>query len=116
MMILWLSAALMTLTALTHSFFGERRLIGPLLAIDHPLTTKPLARQVLRFAWHLTSLLMLMTAIMTVWPHTPVILIVINGGLWLFIGLFDGLITRGRHIGWPLLSAAGVTAMLGALL
>ena len=30
------------------------------------------------------------------------------------VGLFDAVYTRGRHIGWPILTASGVFAILGA--
>ncbi|MEO8444584.1 MAG: hypothetical protein ABI567_06230 [Gammaproteobacteria bacterium] len=35
---LWLSAATMVLTALTHSILGERRLIAPILALNAGFT------------------------------------------------------------------------------
>jgi hypothetical protein len=28
------------------------------------------------------------------------------------IGLFDAVATRGRHVGWPLLTAIGIAALL----
>ena len=115
MLWLWVAAGLMVLTAMAHAVVGERRLIGPILAIDDPLLAQPLARRVIRFAWHITSLLMIMTAAMTVWPGTPRDLILLNGALWLAVGLFDGMATRGQHIGWPMLTGAGAFALLGGM-
>lgn len=110
---LWASAALMALTALVHSVLGEKRLITPLLAKDKKVLTQPLARKVIRFAWHFTSVLMLVCAAIVVWPETPRALVMITGGAWLAVGLFDAVYTRGQHVGWPLLSAAGLLALIG---
>ena len=116
MIFFWLSAIAMTLTAVLHSFAGEKRLIGPLLAIDHPVTNRPLAQMVLRFAWHLTSLFMLLTAALVIWPNVPEDLVLTTGALWLVVGIFDAIYTRGQHIGWPLLTLAGLFAILGYIL
>lgn len=112
---LWLSATIMLGTALTHSLLGERKLITPLLAIDDPLLEVPLARTLVRFAWHLTAMLMLATAVTIVWPGTPKPVIGIIGAIWLAAGLIDGVYTKAQHIGWPMLTLAGVTALAGAM-
>ena len=112
MNLLELSAAAMTLTALAHSIVGEKRLIGPLLARDIDLLSGYRASLV-RFAWHFTSLLMIVTALVVAWPGTPVPLIRITGAMWLLAGVLDAVLTRGKHIGWPLLSVAGIMALLG---
>ena len=111
---LWASAALMLLTALVHSVLGEKRLITPLLAQDNTVLTQPLSRKVVRFAWHFTALLMIISAAVVMWPETPRELVQLTGGVWLAVGLFDAIYTRGQHVGWPLLSAAGLFALLGA--
>lgn len=104
----------MALTAAMHSYFGEKRLITPLLAQDKTVLNQVLARRVTRFAWHFTSLLMLVCAAVVAWPGTARELVMITGGAWLAVGLFDAVYTRGQHIGWPVLSAAGLFALLGA--
>ncbi len=111
---LWLSAAFMATTALVHGALGEKRLIQPLLALDQGIMAVDLARRVFRFAWHAMSVLMLVSAASVVWPGTPRELILLIGAAWTAVGLVDGLYTRGRHIGWPILTASGVFAMLGA--
>ena len=116
MPLFWLSAAAMVLTAAVHSILGEKRLIGPILSISSDITSRPLARQVLRFAWHFTSVLMVVSALVVAWPGTPTPLVITTGSIWLGVGLFDAVYTRGRHIGWPLLSGAGLLALLGAIL
>lgn len=111
---LWLSAAFMVTTALVHGALGEKRLIQPLLALDQGIMAVELARKVFRFAWHAMSVLMLVSAASVVWPGTPRALILLIGAAWTAVGLADGLYTRGRHIGWPILTASGVFAILGA--
>jgi hypothetical protein len=111
---LWASAGLMLLTAAVHSVLGEKRLIIPLLARDKTVLTQPLSRKVIRFAWHFTSLLMVVSAALIIWPGSPRELILFAGAAWLAVGLADAIYTRGQHVGWPLLSAAGLFALLGA--
>lgn len=110
---LWLASATMMLTALVHCFLGERRLITPLLAIDHPLIKRFLARRLIRFAWHITGVLMLLSAATVVWPGVPVDLIMVTGLAWLGAGITDLVVTKGQHIGWPMLTAAGLFTLLG---
>ena len=112
MSLLTLSAVAMILTAIAHSLVGEKRLIGPLLAMKLDILSGYRANLV-RFAWHFTSLLMIITAMLIAWPGTPNPLIKITGAMWLSAGVIDALLTRGTHIGWPLLSAAGLLALLG---
>jgi len=112
---LWLATTTMTIVAFVHAILGERRLIGPLLALNQGVLARPLARQVLRFAWHLTSALMILCGLVVVWPGTAPTLIAIIGATWLVAGLVDAVATRGRHVGWPFLTAAGAFALLGSL-
>ena len=112
------SAAVATLvTAFTHSYFGERRLISPLVASNAGVMSRALAKQVIRFAWHLTSLLWVGQALLLVrMANDPSSLdrAVIGGigVLHLGAGLFDAVLTRGRHIGWPLLAVIGCFCLL----
>lgn len=116
MTLLWVGAGLMALTALVHCLVGERKLITPLLAIDHRLTTTLLPRQLIRFAWHLTGALMMICAALVVWPGTPDVLVVGTGLVWLLAGIADLIMTRGQHIGWPLLTLAGLATIAGKLI
>lgn len=113
---LWLSAGLMAITAFLHSYFGEKRLIGPILGSDLQLVKTPLARMVIRLAWHLTSILMLINAALMVWPGTPVALVAATAATWLVMGLIDAVLTKGKHIGWPPITAAGVFGLIGSVL
>lgn len=110
---LWLSAVMMVATAITHSVLGERRLIGPLFALNIDMLAG-YRTPLVRFAWHFTSLLMIASACVVAWPGTPVPLIQITGVIWLAAGIGDAILTRGTHIGWGPLTVAGLFALLGA--
>lgn len=110
---LYLSSAAMILTAIAHSIVGEKRLIAPLLSLNIDMLSGYRSNLV-RFAWHFTSLLMILTACVVAWPGTPIPLLQITGAMWLIAGAGDAILTRGKHIGWPLLSAAGFLALLGS--
>jgi hypothetical protein len=112
---LWLSAAFMVTTAGVHSLLGYRRLIVPLLHSEAGPLADPLSRRIIHFAWHATSVLMLISAMAVAWSGTPTKLIAAIGAAWLATGLFDAVYTRGRHIAWPALSGAGILALIGAL-
>lgn len=112
---LWLSAAFMVTTAAVHSVLGYRRLIQPLLQSGQGLLGDELIRRILRFAWHATAVLMLISAAVVAWPGTPKGLLIVVGGGWLATGLFNAIYTKGRHIAWPALSGAGIFALIGAL-
>lgn len=111
------AALLMVLTGFMHSYFGERRLIGPLLAIDAPLVKHRLARWVIRFAWHLTTPLMwFMALVLLRGAQAPAtmdrLLVTIIGVMWLVAGLIDAVGSRGKHIGWPPITLAGLLTLL----
>lgn len=112
---LYLSAAFMVTTAAVHGFLGEKRLIRPLMMLDQGIMGVDLARRVFRFAWYAMSVLMLVSAAVVVWPGSPSGLILLTGIAWTGVGLFDAIYTRGRHIGWPVLTASGIFAILGAI-
>lgn len=118
--LLTVSAALVVVTCLTHSLLGEKRLIGPLMALRAGVLQSDLARQVLRFAWHFTSGLGLIVAyVLFSYAREPSTIdpamIVLIGLVLAGSGLFDAIYTRGKHIGWPLLTAAGATTLAALL-
>jgi hypothetical protein len=115
MMWLWASGVLMAITAVIHSVAGEKRLIMPALAIGKGVLAVPFARKVLRGAWHLTSLFMLLTAAVMVWPRTDAGLKAFVAAAWLAMGLYSLISSRGKHIGWPSLALAGATGLIGSL-
>ena len=110
----WVSAALMAVTAAIHSNAGETRLIKPLLAMNQGVMKSGQSRRVLRSAWHLTSVFMLTNAIVVAWPDGDSRLKAVIGGFWLAVGLFSLIGSRGKHVGWPWLSGAGIAALSGS--
>ena len=118
--LLFTAALLLIVTALAHSVLGERRLIGPLVARRDGILTRPLARVILRFAWHVTSVSWAILALILVQlvrnPATARFWAAAGTGVaFTCVGLFDAAATRGRHIGWPLLTGIGVAAFLSLL-
>jgi hypothetical protein len=116
---LGLAAGSMIVTALAHSVLGEIRLIQPIIRSEMELMRRPLARRVVRYAWHLTSVLWFVLAyflLRPVWvgatPDREFILVV--GAVHLLVGVFDAIATRGQHVGWPLLTATGIFALAAA--
>jgi predicted anti-sigma-YlaC factor YlaD len=113
MVLFYVSAILMVATAVIHSVAGEKRIIGPLLARGKDGIPSGQSRRIMRSAWHLTSAFMVTNAAVVAWPGTPNGLIIIIGAFWLLVGAFSLIASRGKHVGWPTLTAAGVTALLG---
>lgn len=111
---LWLSAALMLATAIGHSWLGEKRLIGPHLRAREGMMQSGFVRALTRYAFHVTSALMLATALVVVWPGVPDGPVVAVGAIWLALGLTSLIALRGKHVAWPLLTGAGVFALIGA--
>jgi hypothetical protein len=115
--LLFTAAVFLIVTAFAHSLLGERRLIGPLLARREGVLASDLARVVLRFAWHLTSVTWMILALILVQlvraPVTARVWAAASTGVgFIGIGLFDAVASRGRHIGWPLLTGLGLAALL----
>lgn len=114
-LLLW-AAALAAITAVIHSVLGEQRLIGPLLASDTPLMQSPLARNVTRFAWHWTTVLWLVVAaVLALSAYGDIAmpwLVFAIGSAHLVMGVADAVLTRGQHIGWPLITLVGGLSLL----
>jgi hypothetical protein len=114
------AAGLLVVTALVHSVLGERRLIGPLLSRRDGILASELARFVLRFAWHLTSITWLVLALILVQlvcdpARARFWAVAATGVAFTGVGLLDAVASRGRHLGWPLLTGIGFAAVLSLL-
>jgi len=123
--LLYAAAGIAVGAAVMHSLLGERRMIGPILEAAPPgpaVLRSSLSRRILRFAWHVTSLAWLaqaaVLAIVATFPSgaqgRPTV--VVTGVSFLVIAAIAVAISRGRHVGWPLLAAVGVAALAGALM
>ena len=65
---LTIAALLIVVTMVLHSVLGQKRLIRPLLAQDAGIMRRPLARFIVPFAWHLTSLIgLVLASILLAW-------------------------------------------------
>jgi hypothetical protein len=112
-----IAAALLIVTGVAHSLLGERRLIVPLLSRQEGILANKLARFILRFAWHLTSVTWAVLALTLIrlvhdaatarWWAAALTGVAFTGA-----GLFDLICSRGRHVGWPLLTGIGIAALL----
>jgi hypothetical protein len=119
------AAILTVLVGILHSWLGERRLIGPLLA---PGQRSPLLdrsafhRSVLRFAWHLTTVtwfafaaVLLVLAAVPALAATDRLVLAIIAILFGGSGAFTSIMSRGRHISWPFFLAIGVLSAIPLL-
>ena len=102
------------LVSFLHSYFGEKLLLAPMFKRrGNAVLENELARKVLRGAWHLTSFLWVIMAIILYSLSfnfgilADTILLTFGVG-FLMAGLYSLLLSRGRHIGWPVLSAIGI--------
>ncbi len=104
------AASLLFAVGAIHSSLGERRLVGPLLAPErrHGLLEKSLfARQVLRFAWHLTTVAWWgFAAVLAAIALSPMgglgrVVPGIVAATFLVTGLATLAATRGHHLAWP---------------
>ena len=112
------SIILLPITGLIHSIAGERLLIQPLFKHrGNRVLDNDLARLIIRFAWHITSLMWVLLAIVlysVVFLERPPrnIILMSVGVCFLVIGVFDLVASKGRHVGWPPLTLIGVFALL----
>lgn len=132
--LLFIAAALAVGAAVTHSVLGERRLIGPILDEAPPgsredgrerpfgpaVLRSRLSRRILRFAWHVTSLAWIaQAAVLGIVAALPAEaqsrpIAAVTGASFLVIAAISIAISRGRHVGWPILAAIGVAAIAAA--
>lgn len=102
------------LVSAVHSLLGEKLLLKPMFSRrGNAVLESDLARLVIRFAWHVTSLCWIMMAIILYFvgfsqAALPTSIPLTLGVGFLSIGLFDAIASRGRHVGWPVLTAIGV--------
>lgn len=111
------SVAGLVLTGAVHSILGERLLLRLLFAMrGNRVLDHWLARCVLRFAWHVTTLSWVMLAVILgsvalgVEDTARVALWSVGVG-FTFAGVFDLIASRGRHVGWPMLLLTGLLAL-----
>lgn len=116
-----LTAALLTVfIGVVHSWLGERRLIGPLLAPGRRhgiLEASAFARSTLRFAWHITTLawfglagvLVALAGVPSGSLAAPIAMIV--AATFAISGVITLVASRGRHLAWPVFLAIAALTM-----
>jgi len=116
-MILYYSAAiLIVVTAIFHSWRGEKLLIIPTLNVDDPFIKRDMTQAITRFAWHAASLFMLLSALLLVYPNMPEAIKCITGILWLVLGVANLIMTKAKHPGGTLLSVIAILILCGYFL
>ena len=109
---LQLAAVLIVLLGVAHSVLGERYILTRLFRRELPklFGGSEFTRNTLRFAWHLTTLLAFaLGAVLWLLPGLPppALLARVVGWLLIASGLLPLVFTRGRHLSWVVLFAAG---------
>ena len=107
-----------------HSWLGERILLGPLLAEGRRaglLEKSAFARNVLRFAWHITTIawwgmgaVLLAFSRMTPDAGMRTGLIILAGTFFL-TGVIVLTVSRGRHLAWPVFLAIAALSIAPTL-
>jgi hypothetical protein len=118
---LTLASLLLVVTMCVHSVMGQRRLVRPLLDDRAGVMKHPLARFIVPFAWHLTSGIGLVVAVILIawaWApdHAQTVGLVATGIVFTASGLIDAIGSRGKHIGWAPLTLIGLSAFAALLL
>jgi hypothetical protein len=117
---LMIAAALLLITAMAHSYLGERYLLKKLFKhgnLPPMLGSRQFTQGVLRFAWHLTSVAWLgLAAVLLLLAQgaaTPEALGWVLGTTFGIHGLVSLLASRGKHLSWVFFLAIGVLSVLG---
>jgi hypothetical protein len=113
------AALLIAFLGIAHSILGERYILMRLFRRDLPqlFGGSEFTRNTLRFAWHLTSILALGISALLVQlgdASSPQALVRTLGLTLLASGLLPIVFTRGRHLSWVVLFAAGVLCLVHA--
>jgi hypothetical protein len=110
------AAGLTVIIGIVHSWLGEIKIVTPLVAGPQraPLMEKSaFARKIVRFAWHITTLAWWgFAAILAAFASGPLgghdrIVLAAISATFIISGLISLIISRGRHIAWPLFFAIG---------
>lgn len=117
----FVAALLIYAIALAHSILGEWLILIPLFKMDLPrLRGSELAtRRVLRFAWHLTTVMMwglaTLAALWSTIATDDIVLAMseIVAVIFLISGIGSLILTRARHFSWYVFLLIAVLAWLG---
>lgn len=103
---------------LLHSVLGERFILTRLASLPPVFGSELFTARILRFAWHITTLLLLGMGLVLVLQAAG------RGGAYLTARVFSatflmcailsGGVSRGKHFSWVLFLAAAILAWFGA--
>ena len=107
-----LAGTVLVLVAVLHSWLGEVRVVGPLVADrrwDLPTIPRRAADRLLRFAWHLVTIAWIgLAAVVVGGPGTLTVGLVCLATAALILVALPG------HLAWPLFVLAGTAALVAA--
>ena len=120
-MLLNVAACLLVILGLAHSWLGERYLLRRLFRRSDELPklqgSTDFTKNTLRFTWHLTTLMAfgfaLMLAQMAAHASAPAMAAML-GAMLIVSSLLPLFFTRGRHLSWVGLFAAGALCLAWA--
>ena len=107
--------ALITVS-LAHFRLGEKMLLKSTFSKRGNAVLESDFAWIIRFAWYVTSLCWIMIVVILYsigfypFAMTSVILLTLGIG-FLAISIFDGIASRGRHVGWPIFTFIGVFSL-----
>ncbi|WP_144055551.1 hypothetical protein [Octadecabacter antarcticus] len=111
------SALMLIITGIIHSIAGEVYLLRPMFEQrGNRILEHKFGRSVLRAAWHLTSVMWVILAIIlyaaTFQPTNLAKVVFLSVGIsFTAIGVFDLVASKGKHIGWPSLLLTGIFSL-----
>jgi len=116
------AAAILALTAVAHSFLGERYILIRLMRrenLPRLFGSDWFTKRTLRGAWHLTSIAWLGLAgilmVLALDPAAPrVILLNLVAVTFACHAALTGLVSRGKHLAWLAFGAVALLAWLAA--
>lgn len=118
--LIYLSAFLLVMVAIAHSYLGERYILIRLFRRDDlpkVLGSDEFTKKTLRFAWHVTSIawlgfaaILLVTVQSTFSKEVIGQIIALTFFIHFLIALFG---SKGRHLSWIVFLAISVFALLG---
>lgn len=122
MPLLYIAALLLVGIGIAHSVLGERYVLRRLERLDNlprlTLGGHELMAQVLRFAWHLTSIAWFgLAAILLLMAHDALSnrsAAVVVAATFILSGVASGIPSRGRHYSWIVFLAVGIIALYKA--
>jgi hypothetical protein len=118
------AAVLIAILALAHSVLGEWLLLGPLFTrgdVPKLIGSRRFAKRTLRFAWHLTTVLMWGTAAILIAAADPATeqplrrVARMIAVVYLVCAVVAGIGSRWRHFSWLVFLISAVLVWLGVI-